>query len=117
MKKQFLTLFILLLIFSKQLTAQKNFTANFDDDWRFHLGAAQGAEQAGFDDAAWRKIDLPHDWSIEDLKGTKSPFNPDAISQVSGGLQQAARRGTEKYLLFYPRIKLKRYIFSLMGFT
>lgn len=28
---------------------------------------------------------MPHDWSIEDLPGTKSPFDPNAISQVSGG--------------------------------
>ncbi len=30
-------------------------------------------------------IDLPHDWSIEDLPGTNSPFNINAISQVNGG--------------------------------
>ena len=28
---------------------------------------------------------MPHDWSIEDLPGTDSPFHPDAISQVNGG--------------------------------
>jgi len=38
-----------------------------------------------FNDSEWRKIDFPHDWSIEDLKDTHSPFNPDAISHVSGG--------------------------------
>jgi beta-galactosidase len=75
----------LLLIFSFGLTAQKNTTINFDNDWNFHLGGAQGADQNNFDDSKWRKIDLPHDWSIEDLNGTRSPFNPDAISQVSGG--------------------------------
>ncbi|HYX41289.1 MAG TPA: beta galactosidase jelly roll domain-containing protein, partial [Pyrinomonadaceae bacterium] len=57
----------------------------FDTDWRFHLGGAQGAEQPDFDDAKWRRLDLPHDWSIADLPGSRSPFQPDAISQVSGG--------------------------------
>jgi beta-galactosidase len=57
----------------------------FDDNWRFHHGGAQGAESPTFDDSKWRRIDLPHDWSIEDLPGTNSPFDPDAISQVSGG--------------------------------
>jgi beta-galactosidase len=57
----------------------------FDSDWKFHRGGAQGAEQPGFDDSSWHALDLPHDWSIEDLPGTDSPFNPDAISQVSGG--------------------------------
>ena len=115
MKKQFLTLFILLLIFSKQLTAQKNFTANFDDDWRFHLGAAQGAEQAGFDDAAWRKIDLPHDWSIEDLKGTKSPFNPDAISQVSGGFTTGGTAWYRKIFTVLPQDKAKKIYIQFDG--
>jgi beta-galactosidase len=62
-----------------------NNVALFDADWRFHRGGAQRAEQTEFDDSGWRRLDLPHDWSIEDLPGTHSPFQPDAISQVSGG--------------------------------
>lgn len=57
----------------------------FDFDWYFHRGGAQGAEVATFDDSRWRKLDLPHDWSIEDIPGTSSPFDPDAIGQVSSG--------------------------------
>ncbi len=60
-------------------------TSSFDFGWRFHRGGAQYAEAPQFDDSKWRKVDLPHDWSIEDLPGTKSPFDPNAISQVSGG--------------------------------
>lgn len=60
-------------------------TLLFDLDWRFHKGGAQGAEAMDFDDSGWRRLDLPHDWSIEDLPGTGSPFDPNAISQVSGG--------------------------------
>ena len=40
---------------------------SFDQDWRFHRGDVPGAEAPGFDDSRWRKLDLPHDWSIEDL--------------------------------------------------
>ncbi|MGV8095236.1 MAG: glycoside hydrolase family 2 TIM barrel-domain containing protein [Mangrovibacterium sp.] len=57
----------------------------FDTGWRFHRGGAQRAEAVDFDDSTWRVVDLPHDWSIEDLPGTQSPFEPNAISQVSGG--------------------------------
>ena len=39
----------------------------FDADWRFQRGDAPGAESPAFDDAAWRTLDVPHDWSIEDL--------------------------------------------------
>jgi beta-galactosidase len=41
----------------------------FDGGWLFHRGDAPGAEQASFDDSHWRALDLPHDWSIEDLPG------------------------------------------------
>jgi len=39
----------------------------FDSDWRFLRGDAPGAENPAFRDSDWRVVDLPHDWSIEDL--------------------------------------------------
>lgn len=68
-----------------QTQATDNRIVLFDNDWRFHLGGAQGAEQPDFDDSKWRQLDLPHDWSIEDLPNSKSPFDRNAISQVNGG--------------------------------
>ncbi len=38
----------------------------FTAKWRFYRGDAPGAEAAGFQDAHWRLLDVPHDWSIED---------------------------------------------------
>lgn len=81
MIKRIFFLFLLILFFTNSFSQ----TTLFDSDWRFHRGGAQRAEMPEFDDSRWRKIDLPHDWSIEDLPGTKSPFDPNAISQVSGG--------------------------------
>ena len=40
---------------------------SFDSGWRFLRADAPGAEAQAFDAAAWRTLDLPHDWSIEDL--------------------------------------------------
>src|SRR5207253_1352951 len=38
----------------------------FDRDWRFRLGDTPGGIwQDSLDDADWRSVDLPHDWSIE----------------------------------------------------
>jgi beta-galactosidase len=37
----------------------------FDADWRFHLGDASDGQDPALDDAGWRVLDLPHDWSIE----------------------------------------------------
>ncbi|WP_437921439.1 sugar-binding domain-containing protein [Sphingobacterium sp. LRF_L2] len=45
----------------------------FDDNWRFTLGDVTNASQTSFDDHSWRKLDLPHDWSIE---GNVNPKNP-----------------------------------------
>jgi hypothetical protein len=38
---------------------------NIDFDWRFFQGDLAGAQAPDFDDSNWRKVDLPHDWSIE----------------------------------------------------
>ncbi len=39
----------------------------FDEGWLFHRGDAEGAEAADFADVDWRKVSLPHDWSVEPL--------------------------------------------------
>ena len=39
---------------------------NFDADWRFHRGDVPEAQAPDFNDADWRVLDVPHDWSIED---------------------------------------------------
>ncbi len=56
----------------------------FDLSWKFYKGELQGAEIPGFNDSRWRKVDLPHDWSIEDLPGQKKgeiigPFDKNSI--------------------------------------
>ncbi len=38
---------------------------NFDAGWRFLKDDAPGAEAPKFNDADWRRLDVPHDWSIE----------------------------------------------------
>ena len=53
--------------------------ACIDLDWRFALGDHHNAIHAAFDDAGWRLLDLPHDWSIE---GEPHPDNP---ARASGG--------------------------------
>jgi len=45
----------------------------FDYQWKFFLGDTASAKSRDFNDAEWRNLDLPHDWSIE---GKISPKNP-----------------------------------------
>ena len=54
-------------------------TASFDFGWKFLKGDPPGADLPGFDDAAWRTLDLPHDWSIE------GPIDEHAPSSGPGG--------------------------------
>ena len=89
--------------------------SNFDNDWTFHLGGAQGAELNSFDDSKWRKIDLPHDWSIEDLKGTNSPFNVDAISQANGGFTTGGTGWYRKVFSISPQEKNKKILLQFDG--
>ncbi|MFC0876220.1 sugar-binding domain-containing protein [Saccharicrinis sp. FJH2] len=42
-------------------------TVLFDFDWKFTKGSIAGAAQSDFNDKKWRDVNLPHDWSIEDL--------------------------------------------------
>lgn len=39
----------------------------FNSGWLFHRGDIEGAQAVGFDDSNWRRLDLPHDWSIEPI--------------------------------------------------
>lgn len=63
--------------------------------WRFALvnatavtdptGAFAAAAEPGYDDAAWRKVDLPHDWSIE-LNPSPGPGTTSGTGFYPGGL-------------------------------
>ncbi|HEX4140829.1 MAG TPA: glycoside hydrolase family 2 TIM barrel-domain containing protein [Candidatus Methylacidiphilales bacterium] len=44
-----------------------------DDNWKFFLGDPPQAAAPDFDDASWRSVTLPHDWSIEGHIGPKEP--------------------------------------------
>jgi beta-galactosidase len=54
-------------------------TLSFDAGWFFFKGDASGAENPSFNDSAWRKLDVPHDWSIE------GPFDKNNPTRGSGG--------------------------------
>jgi beta-galactosidase len=51
----------------------------FDTNWLFNKGDATGADKQTFADGSWRKLDVPHDWSIE------GPFSQTAVSTGYGG--------------------------------
>lgn len=64
----------------------------FDAGWRFHKGEGTGFEALALDDSAWRAIDLPHDWSIEDLAA--APVGEGASPTIVGPFDRKAVGGT-----------------------
>ena len=63
--KLFLCVFAAVLLSSCSNVAKNTDRKSFNEGWLFFNAAAPGAENADFDDADWRQLDLPHDWAIE----------------------------------------------------
>jgi beta-galactosidase len=57
----------------------------FDFGWKFLRDSISGAEAVDFDDSGWQEIDLPHDWSMEDLQGNGSGSQAGPFSKASPG--------------------------------
>ena len=61
----------------------------FDADWRFLKDSTVNASGISFDDSKWRVLDLPHDWSIEDLPDQSDsvigPFTKKSIGATATG--------------------------------
>ena len=87
----------------------------FNDGWRFFRGDSPGAEGQKFDDSAWRLLDVPHDWSIEDLPGTDSPFDPEAVSQVSGGFTTGGTGWYRKSFVLPEEVSGKKVLIQFDG--
>lgn len=56
---------LLLLLFSTIAFSQERQQLLFNDNWKFYKGEVAAAEKTVFNDAGWRTLQLPHDWSIE----------------------------------------------------
>jgi beta-galactosidase len=53
--------------------ASPRFELAADSNWKFLPGDPSGAEARSFDDASWRSVDLPHDWSIDGQTDKRNP--------------------------------------------
>ncbi|HPE76171.1 MAG TPA: glycoside hydrolase family 2 TIM barrel-domain containing protein [Draconibacterium sp.] len=86
MKKLFLlSTAVVLLIASCSVQKNPERQINFNDDWKFVRTDIPGADQLGFDDTSWRVLDLPHDYSIEDLPEKKEVKQIGPFSEESAG--------------------------------
>lgn len=63
---------------------------SFDSAWHFTKDSVVNAERPDFNDSKWRIVDLPHDWSIEDLPNQTpdqivGPFSKSSIGKAATG--------------------------------
>ncbi len=49
---------------SAAVVDDERYELNFNNNWKFNLGNLANAETKGFDDSAWKTVELPHDFSI-----------------------------------------------------
>src|SRR5436853_2349707 len=86
MKKLFFLPFILFVVCTAH--AQR-IESLFDDNWKFFKGDVVNGEGSNINDNDWRIVELPHDWSIEDLPGqgdsVVGPFTSKSIGATATG--------------------------------
>jgi len=87
MKKQLLA-FLLSPLLISYVEAQR-IQVLFDSSWKFFKGDIPNGERQNVKDADWRTVELPHDWSIEDLPGQSDsvigPFTTKSVGGTSTG--------------------------------
>jgi beta-galactosidase len=72
LKNNYLGIVIISLILTMNNIFTQNSIINFNENWCFAKGEQQeDVVQLSFDDSAWEKVNLPHDWAIS------GPFNPE----------------------------------------
>jgi beta-galactosidase len=64
--------------------AQSRIRESFNKDWKFFLGDDAAAKSTSFNDQSWRKLNLPHDWSIEGQFDEKNPAKPEGGGLPTG---------------------------------
>lgn len=67
MRKQFLLILLALPLFcfAQERNNEVRIVKLFNFDWKFQPGEIKDAPSVGFDDSGWRKLDIPHDFQIE----------------------------------------------------
>jgi beta-galactosidase len=56
-------------------------TRSLSQGWLFHAGESKDAESPGLEERGWRKVVVPHDWSIMDKPDGSPPFD----AKTAGG--------------------------------
>lgn len=77
-------LILALTLLSGTAFAQSRTRISFNKDWKFFLGDEPNAKSPAYNDLKWRKLTLPHDWSIEGKFDEKNPAKPEGGGLPTG---------------------------------
>ena len=86
---------------------------SINDGWTFSLDADSTAVAVGFDDSAWRVVNLPHDWSVEQRFDRNAPAGNDGAYLPTGtgwyrtGLNLPAESVGKKLQLYFEGAYMK----------
>ncbi len=78
---------------------------SLDPDWKFILKDVSGAEAVSYDDANWRQLNVPHDWSVEgeyredNLAGKSGAFLPTGIGWYRKNIEIKKLESDDKYFI------------------
>ncbi|MDV7185939.1 glycoside hydrolase family 2 TIM barrel-domain containing protein [Lutibacter sp. TH_r2] len=85
MRNTFYVLITFLILTScSQKNTETRIIEDFNYDWKFNLGVNNEAFQTEFDDSSWEKLNVPHDWSIE--QGYTKENTAASTGFVEGGI-------------------------------
>jgi beta-galactosidase len=87
----------------------------FDSGWYFHRGDTANASDPSFNDSGWRRLDLPHDWSIEDIPGTNSPIDSTAPGGLDAGYLVGGTGWYRKSFYMPEKTNKKRFLLQFDG--
>lgn len=86
MKGLFYTFVALVLLLSGcQQHTETRHEEDFNFDWCFTLGDDEAFASPDYDDSQWRRLHLPHDWSVEGEFDANNPATP-AGGALPGGI-------------------------------
>ena len=98
---------LLLLVSCTPKETTINREESFNSNWKFIRNNVQDGQNVNFDDSGWRILDLPHDYSIEDLPekvGIKQigPFSEESAGEASTGHVVGGTAWYRKYFTLAP---------------
>lgn len=85
----------------------------FDFDWRFVKADPSAAQAVDFDDSSWRRLDLPHDWSIEETpnkdmpRGNVSGYFPGGIGWYRKHFVMPAEAQGRRFIIEFDGVYLR----------